>query len=68
MTVAAASVIPKPSTLSFEQASGMMLTGVTAVHALAVTQVGAGDTVLVHGASGGVGLMAVQLARWPARG
>jgi NADPH:quinone reductase len=58
----AASVLPKPSTLSFEEASGLMLTGVTAVHALAVTRVGAGDTVLIHGASGGVGLMAIQLA------
>ena len=62
VTVPASSVIPKPSTLSFEEASGMMLTGVTAAHALAVVGVGAGETVLVHGAAGGVGLMAVQLA------
>jgi NADPH:quinone reductase-like Zn-dependent oxidoreductase len=39
-----------------------MLTGATAVHALRVTGVAAGDTVVIHGASGGVGLMAVQLA------
>ena len=62
VVVPASSVIPKPSTLSFDEASGMMLTGVTATHALAVTHVGAGDTVLIHGAAGGVGLMAVQLA------
>jgi len=63
VTVPVTSVIPKPPTLSFEQASGMMLTGATAVHALAaVGQVGAGQTVLIHGASGGVGQMAVQLA------
>jgi NADPH:quinone reductase len=62
VTVPGASVVPKPSTLSFEEASGLMLTGVTAAHALAVTRIGAGDTVLVHGASGGVGLMAIQLA------
>jgi len=62
VTVPASSVVPKPSMLTFEQASGMMLTGATAAHALTVTQVGAGGTVLVHGASGGVGLMAVQLA------
>ena len=63
VTVPASSVVPKPSTLSFEQASGMMLTGVTAVHALtAVGRPGTGQTVLIHGASGGVGLMAVQLA------
>jgi NADPH:quinone reductase len=62
VVVPASSVIPKPSTLSFEEASGMMLTGVTATHALAVVRVGAGETVLVHGGAGGVGLMAVQLA------
>ncbi len=58
----ASSVIAKPSPLSFEQASGMMLTGVTAAHALTVVRVSAGETVLVYGASGGVGLMAIQLA------
>jgi NADPH:quinone reductase len=63
VTVPAASVVPKPPTLSFEQASGMMLTGVTATHALTVVgPLGAGQTVLIHGAAGGVGLMAVQLA------
>jgi NADPH:quinone reductase len=62
VTVPASSVIPKPSTLSFEEASGMMLTGVTAAHALAVTRVGAGETILIHGAAGGVGLMAIQIA------
>jgi NADPH:quinone reductase-like Zn-dependent oxidoreductase len=39
-----------------------MLAGATAWHALVATAVGAGDTVLVHGAAGGVGLMAIQLA------
>ena len=62
VTVPLSSVIPKPSPLSFEEASGMMLTGVTAAHALTVIGLGAGETVLIHGAAGGVGLMAVQLA------
>ncbi len=62
LVVPASSVIPKPSTLSSEQASGMMVTGVTAVHALTVVRVGAGETVLVYGAAGGVGQMAVQVA------
>jgi NADPH:quinone reductase len=62
LVVPAASVVGKPSTLSFEQASGMMLTGATAVHALTFIRVGAGDMVLIHGAAGGVGLMAVELA------
>ena len=62
VVVPASTVLPKPTTLSFEQASGMMLAGTTAAHALAVIRVGAGETVLVHGAAGGVGLMAIQLA------
>jgi NADPH:quinone reductase len=55
-------VVAKPARLSFEEASGLMLTGTTAVHTLTATGVGPGDTVVIHGASGGVGLMAVQLA------
>jgi NADPH2:quinone reductase len=47
-------VVPKPSTLSFEEASRLTLAGATAVHALKAIQVGRGDTVLLHGASGGV--------------
>jgi NADPH:quinone reductase len=58
----ASAFVPKPPTLPWEQAGGLLLTGVTAVHALTAAAVGAGDTVLVHGAAGGVGLMAVQLA------
>ncbi len=58
----ASSVLPKPDSMSFEQASGLFLTGVTAFHALTRAKVGKDDTVVVHGAAGGVGLMAVQLA------
>lgn len=63
LVVPATAVVPKPSTLGWEPAAGLMLTGVTAVHVLTHTEVGDGDTVLVHGGSGGVGLMTVQLAR-----
>ena len=62
LVVPAQAVIPKPGTLDWPQAAGLMLTGVTAWHLLTATDVAAGDTVLVHGGSGGVGLMAVQLA------
>jgi NADPH2:quinone reductase len=61
VTVAASSVLPKPAELSFEQAAGLSLTGVTAYHLVEATGVRAGDTVLVHAASGGVGLIAAQL-------
>jgi NADPH:quinone reductase-like Zn-dependent oxidoreductase len=62
LTVPATSVYPKPAGLSFEEASGLSLVGVTAYHLLEATGVGPGDTVLVHAASGGVGLAASQLA------
>lgn len=62
VTAPASSVVPKPPELSWEAAAGLLLTGSTALHALSVVGVPAGATLLVHGASGGVGLMAVQLA------
>ena len=62
LTLDASDVLRKPAGMSFEAAAGLMLTGVTAVHLLEATKVGRGDTILVHGASGGVGLTLVQLA------
>ena len=56
------SLTPKPAALSWEQAAGLLLTGVTAVHALTAASVGDGDTVLIHGGAGGVGQIAIQLA------
>ena len=63
VVVPAEDLVPKPATLSFEAAGGLMLTGTTAVHAVTAVDVQVGDTVLVHGAAGGVGLMVVQLAK-----
>lgn len=62
VTVASRTVVHKPAALPWAEAAGAIVTGGTAVHALTVVKVGAGDTVLVHGGSGGVGRMAVQLA------
>ncbi len=62
VTVPAADVFPKPDNLSWEQAAGISLTGAAAYHLVEATEVTAGDTVLIHGASGGVGLAAAQLA------
>jgi NADPH:quinone reductase-like Zn-dependent oxidoreductase len=62
LVVPAQSLVPKPPVLGWAEASGLMLAGATAWHALVATAVGAGDIVLVHGAAGGVGLMAIQLA------
>jgi NADPH:quinone reductase len=58
----AQALVPKPATLDWAQASALMLSGVTAWHGLVATSVSDGDTVVIHGAAGGVGIMAVQLA------
>jgi NADPH:quinone reductase-like Zn-dependent oxidoreductase len=52
----------KPSVLSFEQAAAMPVSGLTALRAIDAAGVRAGQSVLVIGASGGVGTYAVQLA------
>ncbi|HXW80881.1 MAG TPA: NADP-dependent oxidoreductase, partial [Acidimicrobiales bacterium] len=62
VVVPSSSVLRKPEDLPFEQASGLLLTGSTAVHAINVVALSKGDRFLIHGGSGGVGLMAVQLA------
>jgi NADPH:quinone reductase-like Zn-dependent oxidoreductase len=55
-------VLPKPKTLSFEQAGGVLFAAATAADEVASVGITAADTVLVHGASGAVGSAAVQLA------
>ena len=62
LVVDVSSLTPKPAGKGWEKAAGLMVTGTTAVHCLAACHVGAGDTVLVHGAAGGVGSTVVQLA------
>jgi NADPH:quinone reductase len=63
VVVPEATLVDKPPEMAWEAAGGLMLTGATAVHALTATGVGEGDTLLLHAAAGGVGLMAVQIAR-----
>jgi NADPH:quinone reductase-like Zn-dependent oxidoreductase len=53
----------KPPSLGWAEAAGLMLTGAAAWHTVVATEVAEGDTVLVHAATGGVGLPVVQLAR-----
>ncbi|RKT86985.1 NADPH:quinone reductase [Saccharopolyspora antimicrobica] len=52
----------KPVALSWEQAAGVPLAGLTAHQAIDRVGVGAGDTVLIHAAAGGVGSLGVQIA------
>jgi NADPH:quinone reductase-like Zn-dependent oxidoreductase len=58
-------LVSKPRSLDFSEAASVPLASMTAWQALVDHGgVGAGKRVLIHGAAGGVGLFAVQLARW----
>lgn len=62
--VPAASCRPKPANLSFEKAAAYPAAYLTAYVGLVIRgQLKAGETVLIHGASGGVGLAAVDVAK-----
>jgi NADPH:quinone reductase-like Zn-dependent oxidoreductase len=52
----------KPEGMSFAEAAGIPMAAETAQRGLSLLQVGTGDTLLVNGAAGGVGVAAVQLA------
>ena len=57
-------VAPKPARLTFDQAAALAISAVTALHAVRdAGQVRSGQNVLVIGAAGGVGTVAVQLAK-----
>ncbi len=59
----AENVFPKPGPASFAAAANLLLAGTTAAHLVDAASVRDGDVVVVHGASGGVGTLALQLAR-----
>lgn len=52
----------KPAGLGFEQAAALPLAGLTAYQSVRRSGLGSGSTVLIHGAAGGVGAFATQLA------
>ena len=55
---------PKPAGITFEQASTLLIAGLTALQALRdLGHIAAGHEVLINGAAGGVGHFAVQIAR-----
>ena len=57
-------LLPKPQRLSFEQAAAVPLAAITALQALRdKAHVRPGQRVLIHGAGGGVGTFAVQIAK-----
>jgi len=56
-------LVPKPASLTFEQAAALPVSGLTALQGLLdVGRLTAGQRVLIIGASGGVGTFAVQIA------
>ena len=59
----AAQLTSKPAGIDFEQAACMAIAGGAAYSALVQLGIGVGDTVLIHGAAGGVGSATVQIAR-----
>lgn len=56
-------LVPRPPNVSWEQAGALFVAGTTAYAAVRSVGLSAGDTVVVSGAAGGVGSIAVQLAR-----
>lgn len=63
VTVPAKDVFAVPDGLGLPEAANLLLAGSTAMDMLRVVRVEAGETLLVHGASGAVGVMVLQLAR-----
>src|SRR5271155_776975 len=55
--------VPRPANVPWEQAGALFVAGTTAYAAVRSVALKAGDTVVVSGAAGGVGSIAVQLAR-----
>jgi NADPH:quinone reductase-like Zn-dependent oxidoreductase len=56
-------LVRKPTRLSFEEAAAMPISGLTALQAVREGRIQAGHKVLIVGAAGGVGTLAVQIAK-----
>ncbi len=64
LVVPAAQVVPLPDAISDEVGGTFPMTGFTAWHLLhTAAKVQPGDTIVVHAAAGGVGIMLLQLAK-----
>ena len=61
--VEAGDLIRKPESLSWEVAGSLYVVGVTATGVVGAVEPKEGETVVISGAAGGVGSLAVQLAR-----
>jgi NADPH:quinone reductase-like Zn-dependent oxidoreductase len=63
VVVPAAQLTPKPTAVPWEVAGGLYVAGATAYAAVRSVNLKTGDTVAISGAAGGVGAIAVQLAK-----
>ena len=63
VTINSDKVAKKPENISFEEASGLPLTGLTAIQALEKAGIKKDDRILIHAGSGGVGSLAIQYAK-----
>jgi NADPH2:quinone reductase len=63
LTVPASDVFAKPASLDFPAAANLLLAGSTAADMIRVTRAEGHDTIVVHGASGAVGVSLLQLLR-----
>jgi NADPH:quinone reductase-like Zn-dependent oxidoreductase len=63
VVVEAGDLVPRPANVSWAQAGALFVAGTTAFAAVRSVALDAGDTVVVSGAAGGVGSIAVQLAK-----
>jgi NADPH:quinone reductase-like Zn-dependent oxidoreductase len=63
VVVEADNLVPRPGNVSWEQAGALFVAGTTAYAAVRSVALSAGETVVVSGAAGGVGSIAVQLAK-----
>jgi NADPH:quinone reductase len=63
ITVPASSVFAKPQSLTFPEAANLLLVGTTAADLLHASGARQGETVLLHGAAGAVGVSVLQQAR-----
>lgn len=53
----------KPESLDWNESAGLPLAGLTAFQVLKRLELAAGETVLIHGGSGGVGSLGIQIAK-----
>jgi NADPH:quinone reductase-like Zn-dependent oxidoreductase len=63
VVIAASSVVRKPESMALQEAAGLGVCGCTALTLYDRAGLKAGDSILINGASGGIGTMVTQLAR-----